>query len=255
MYRCVLHCNVAFRTFALLCHHSAMVHKFNLNRLVGQLNMDQGGDKKEFKCRLCGEKFMYGRGLQRHFCLDHDGELPFECGFCGHQTSEISRYNRHLICHQVARQREYCDICFKEFRNKVSLKTHRNMVHKLGKKYPCSHCDKVLYSSQYLKKHEATHEGIRFREVICKYCGKSIEYSKIKNHELTHTGEKPFQCPECNYRCIQRSNLRIHMKGVHGTELPRLALGQKRYSGKFMDGTAGNTDPFDLRSIFHNKSL
>ena len=33
----------------------------------------------------------------------------------------------------------------------------------------------------------------------------------------------------------------------------RLAVGQKRYSGVFMDGTAGNNDPFDLRSVFHQK--
>ena len=30
--------------------------------------------------------------------------------------------------------REYCNICFKEFRNKVSLRTHRNMVHKVTDK-------------------------------------------------------------------------------------------------------------------------
>ena len=29
----------------------------------------------------------------------------------------------------------------------------------------------------------------------------------------------------------------------------RLAMGQKRYRGLFMDGTQGNIDPFDLRSI------
>ena len=33
----------------------------------------------------------------------------------------------------------------------------------------------------------------------------------------------------------------------------RLAVGQKRYSGVFMDGTAANNDPFDLRSTFHQK--
>jgi len=43
------------------------------------------------------------------------------------------------------------------------------------------------------------------------------------------------------------------MRGVHKKELPRLAVGQKRYAGHFMDGTAGNIDPYDLRSVIHQR--
>ena len=108
----------------------------------------------------------------------------------------------------------------------------------MGKQYPCSYCGKILYSSQYVKKHEATHTGQKFKAVTCKYCFKTVEYTKVfwnfhdnsvlqfeqfqlKNHELIHTGEKPFACSDCSYRCIQRSNLRIHMRAVHKKELPR----------------------------------
>merc|ERR1712080_501053 len=103
-------------------------------------------------------------------------------------------------------------------------RAHMKLVHKLGRQYTCA------------------------------YCGKMVEYCKLKNHELIHTGEKPFKCPDCDYRCIQRSNLRIHMRGVHKKELPRLAVGQKRYAGHFMDGTAGNIDRYDLRSVIHQRA-
>jgi len=209
--------------------------------------------KEEHECRICGQICRNSSNLGEHFKCDHPEDLPYQCTLCGQQTSDMGRMRRHMSCHQKNDTKEKCEICNKEFRNKVSLRTHRNMVHKLGRKYTCSHCGKVVYSSQYLKKHEATHTGEKFKGVLCKYCGKSVEYTKLKNHELTHTGEKPFQCPDCKYRCIQRSNLRIHMKGVHKKDLPRLAIGQKRYGGIFMDGTAGNNDPFDLRSTFYNK--
>ena len=56
--------------------------------------------------------------------------------------------------------------------------------YKLGKQYPCSYCGKILYSSQYVKKHEATHTGQKFKGVNCKYCGKLVEYTKVNNNIL-----------------------------------------------------------------------
>ena len=57
-------------------------------------------------------------------------------------------------------------------------------LYQLGKQYPCSYCGKILYSSQYVKKHEATHTGQKFKGVNCKYCGKLVEYTKVKTHDL-----------------------------------------------------------------------
>ena len=49
----------------------------------------------------------------------------------------------------------------------------------MGKQYTCSYCGKILYSSQYVKKHEATHTGQKFKAATCKYCGKTVEYTKV----------------------------------------------------------------------------
>ena len=105
-----------------------------------------------------------------------------------------------LDLHKVGIGRAKCNLCGKEFRNRVSLRTHSKLVHKLGRQYTCSYCGKVLYSSQYLMKHETTHTGERFKAANCRYCGKTVEYCKLKNHELIHTGEKPFKCSDCDYR-------------------------------------------------------
>ena len=116
---------------------------------------------------------------QEHFTAHHAGRSPLVCESCGHIASTESRLVRHRATHLAERNREYCNICMKEFRNKVSLRTHKNMVHKMGKQYTCSYCGKILYSSQYVKKHEATHTGEKFKAVVCKYCGKTVEYTKV----------------------------------------------------------------------------
>lgn len=254
LHNCIFKCRKICTTFSVLCQHVCQEHRLNVKNMVKKLTRDPAKKSEPIKCRICQASVASAQALQNHFKGAHPDELPYICDICGHKTHEEVRFKRHMVCHMPETPREYCNICFKEFRNKVSLRTHRNMVHKLGRKYTCAFCGKVLYSSQYLKKHEATHTGQKFKGVVCKFCGKTVEYTKLKNHELTHTGEKPFKCSDCDYRCIQRSNLRIHMKGIHKKDLPRLAVGQKRYSGSFMDGTAGNNDPFDLRSVFHQKT-
>ena len=44
---------------------------------------------------------------------------------------------------------------------------------------------------------------------ICTICGKLV--SDMRKHRLVHTGEKPFQCDKCDFRCGRSSTLKRHM--------------------------------------------
>lgn len=48
---------------------------------------------------------------------------------------------------------------------------------------------------------------------VCPVCGKGFHQSAdLKRHYLTHTGEKPFFCPHCPFRCSRNDNLLRHIK-------------------------------------------
>lgn len=78
------------------------------------------------------------------------------------------------------------------------------------KKIACPHkgCHKYFRDSSAMRKHLHTH-GPRVH--VCAECGKAfVESSKLKRHQLVHTGEKPFQCTfeGCGKRFSLDFNLR-----------------------------------------------
>lgn len=51
---------------------------------------------------------------------------------------------------------------------------------------------------------------------MCKYCGSSFSRRRdLTLHERRHTGEKPYACDKCEFRCNTAGSLRMHTVRRH----------------------------------------
>ncbi|XP_048835806.1 zinc finger protein 131 [Brienomyrus brachyistius] len=116
-----------------------------------------------------------------------------------------------------------CDKCERSFKLFYHLKQHmRSHVAGTDKPYTCRHCAKAYAREGALKQHlnschfEAEEQSRRHRPQkkvhVCEYCDKQFDhFGHFKEHLRKHTGEKPFECPDCHERFARNSTLKCHM--------------------------------------------
>ena len=82
-------------------------------------------------------------------------------------------------------------------------------------RWKCPYCPYEPKQKHNVTRHiKSKHLGIR--NYKCEECSELFQTQQIlDNHMRTHTGEKPFTCPHCDYRTAEKGNLDRHIINRH----------------------------------------
>ena len=123
---------------------------------------------------------------------NHTNKCPTICIFSCDQCKFVSPYKSHLSRH---------------------IESHRKKW-----SYKCKDCNYVPSTRSDKKRHSQVYH--QFKEMNCtqpECYFRTLNAKDLREHLLTHSGEKPHKCKQCSFSSIYMKNLTSHMK-IHSSE-------------------------------------
>ncbi|XP_032539938.1 zinc finger E-box-binding homeobox 1 [Chiroxiphia lanceolata] len=164
----------------------------------------------------------------------------------------------------------YCDRGYKRF---TSLKEHIKYRHEKNEdNFSCSLCSYTFAYRTQLDRHMTSHKSGRDprhvtqssgnRKFKCTECGKAFKYKHhLKEHLRIHSGEKPYECPNCKKRFSHSGSYSSHISSkkciglmpVNGRA--RTGLKMSQCSSPSLSASPGSPARPQIRQKIENKPL
>ncbi|XP_076238966.1 uncharacterized protein LOC143182094 isoform X6 [Calliopsis andreniformis] len=189
--------------------HSHISRKHSTKRPGRRKNYGYSTEQEEYTCDVCEFKCQNRRRLKEHLERKHVSDYKYDCEYCGKKF----KVKGDMRLHVRFKHKEgpiVCDVCGKTCSNSNSLYVHQKWAH-FKPKYECEICKRRMVTQENLDQHILLqHE--RRESFVCEECGKSFtENHRLKQHMMTHTGDRPYDCHICGKAFARRTAYRQHL--------------------------------------------
>ncbi|XP_050185975.1 zinc finger protein 131 isoform X1 [Myiozetetes cayanensis] len=148
----------------------------------------------------------------------------------GDSATDPSCKQEHMKTHSTENYK--CDICNKRYLRESALKQHLT----------CYHLDEGGASKKQ-------RPGKKIH--VCQYCDKQFDhFGHFKEHLRKHTGEKPFECPNCHERFARNSTLKCHLTACQSGAGAKKGR-KKLYECQVCNSVFNSWDQFKNHLVIH----
>ncbi|CAG9790679.1 unnamed protein product [Diatraea saccharalis] len=188
----------------------------------------------QHSCEVCGESFIGENGLhmhrkKAHRSTENDEKKP-TCSCCDVTFQTVEALKKHKAKNVDCSNIMPCVQCGENFETNAELKEHLK-THFKEEPVKCEECNRTFAHKRSFAIHfQRVHLGVKMKYrgarrqklsvVVCEICGKECtSKATLMYHQRTHSGEKPYECPECPKRFSVHQRLQIHLR-THTGESP-----------------------------------